>query len=158
MTAAQQPRGKDITPVFLRMRKLGPQGKESKTEGFRASNCKRRNVQVKNGAEAWSPGYVDCGLEGGEWDKGSQRRGAPEENPSWGQHVLQYGWLTKGKRSGVETDGNLHWKCHFHLHFTGQNASHKAKPDVNGAGISSLLYLDTSTEGLRKEEKSRSWK
>lgn len=107
MTAAQQPREKDIIPV-LRMRKLGPQGKEGKTEGFRASNYKRNNVQVKNDAEAWSPGYVDCGLEGGEWDTGSQRRGAPEQNPSRGLRAACAAvWATdKGKK---ERGGNR-WK------------------------------------------------
>lgn len=88
-------------------------------------------------------------------------RGKPEERSTRIESKLRAAcaavWLTdRGERSGVGTDGNLHWKCHFHLHFTGQNASHRAKPDVNGAGISSLLYLDTSTEDLRKEEKSRS--
>lgn len=42
MTAAQQPRGKDVILVLLRMRKLGPQGKEGKTEGFRASHLRGR--------------------------------------------------------------------------------------------------------------------
>lgn len=83
---------------------------------------------------------MDCGLEGAE--PGLVKPEA-EQGPSQGLRAAGGAvWVTdKGgkERSGVAAARVLCWKCHCHLHFTGQKASPKAKPDVHGAGIPSLL-------------------